>query len=129
MRAWIYIVVKIPRLGDFFQRAMSKYQRAIKAIVISAWCHPCQHLICIQICVSNRGQIKKNICLGIFYLCYPLCFFYDDGVKRKRKWEECLDFCVFARFYPYCFLQQMCLPRGIHARRIRNIRRVVPGII
>ena len=74
-------------------------------------------------------KLKKNICLGIFYLCYPLCFFYDDGVKRKRKWEECLDFCVFARFYPYCFSQQMCLPRGIHARRIRNIRRVVPGII
>ena len=78
--------------------------------------------------MSNRGQIKKNMCLGIFYLCYPLCFFYDDRVKRKRKWEECLDFCVFARFYPYCFSQQMCLPLGIHARRIRSIRRVTPGI-
>lgn len=74
-------------------------------------------------------KLKKIYVVGIFYLCWSPAFFYDRRVKRKRKWEECLDFCALARFYPYYFLQPMYSRRGILVRLTRSTRHVIRGII
>lgn len=67
---------------------------------------PAPPMMCLQGDLDNgiggdESSSKKFFLRhGDFLLVQYRWFFLRCKCKRKRKWEECLDFCAFARFYP-----------------------------